>query len=268
MGCLSFLKAWTKDDTPHGLMDDSIWVYLFSNNPIAFFLAAATLTMQGLVLRAFSVHSEVVLYTVECDEDIVEPYCKLFELNVWTSVVCFFILLSWTVGDIMIGIRLVFGSCLFPNRCHRRFWLLVIGFCIAGVGVSTLVVAFRVILEQVTSDLEAFYNVVGILYVMDIDEAVFRSLVKLSPHWHERILSDVESEFGRASNSDAKQDELSNEGANPPLSQRRPPKSELQADTFETEGDEEMEGRSMTKVRSKPKKPKKKGREPNALSSI
>ena len=36
---------------------------------------------------------------------------------------------------------------------------------------------------------------VGILYVMDVDEALFRVLGKVAPHWHTRMCQEVDDHF-------------------------------------------------------------------------
>uniref|UniRef100_A0A7S2YNU1 Uncharacterized protein n=1 Tax=Entomoneis paludosa TaxID=265537 RepID=A0A7S2YNU1_9STRA len=199
MGPLSFAKAWVTDDGATELLNESVWIFLFSRHPLALTLAVGTVVLQWMILRAFTIHTELQVFSVACDSAGF-PVCEGWEMSFGTCVISFIILLGWTVSDMMKGLHLALASCLFPNNFERRFRFLFVACCAGGVGVGTLITSYVHILEAATSDLDALMNVVGILYVMDIDEAIFASLAKLAPHWHQRLLKEIAEEYSSLKN--------------------------------------------------------------------
>ena len=190
----SFLRAWVSDDTPADLLGESAWVYLLSRNYIASFFGVDTVVMQWMILRAFAIHSEINLFATNCNDDGM-PICKGWEMSLGTILLVDFILLFWTLADIMTGLQFLISAVMFHNPFHKRFRLFLTGLVALTVPTGTYIYAFRNIYYGATSDLEALFNVVGILYVMDIDEAVYASIWKLAPHWHKRQLENMRNEY-------------------------------------------------------------------------
>ena len=221
---VQFLRAWVSDDPPDQLLGDSMWVFLLSRRFLPMTLALATVALQWLILRAFVIHTDIELYSSGCDDNG-NPVCTEWELSVGTLALVCCILGGWTMADIAMGGQLLVASLLGVRRQNNnsnhhwsvahRFQLFLAGLVALGIGNGTLWSALFHILDNSTSDLDALLNVVGILYVMDIDEALFSSLSRLAPHWHARMLKEIQDDFPQG---------LNGMDPSPPLSDNGPTK--------------------------------------------
>ena len=170
---------------------------------MAMTMAWATVALQWMILRSFLIHTDVRLFSTSCT-DGGEPICEPWELNQGTIALVFIILLGWTLADMMTGCHFVIAAFQFRNPTLKRVQLLLAGMVAVSLGSGTLFSAFLHIMDDSTSDLEALLNVVGILYVMEFDDTIFKALRRLAPHWYRRMMDDISREFPSGLNGTSK----------------------------------------------------------------
>ena len=203
---IGYIRKWISDDTPPALLGESMWMLLLSNNPFALIMALLTVVLQWMILRAYAIHTTVVIFQPVCNNSgIIEQECEEWEFSLGTELILILVLLGWTVADIMTGIHFLAGVCLVWDKplsatnsgtpLLTRMRLFLAGTVSFMVGMSTFWGAYFRTMDGAHSDLDALLNAVAILYVMDTDEAVFKSISCLAPHWHACLVNDIKEEF-------------------------------------------------------------------------
>jgi len=192
------LRKEMKDDrlALNQIGEGSIYSFLLRKNVAGWAIALMTIGLQVWMLYPFIKASELdlsddksdVVYTWKCTRSAVELCEDLGDLT-WQGWFIFVALLACFLStDLINSIKLIWlsGKASRHTREKRfRFFLGGAFYCCITVYIMYVSVVYNKAIA--TSDTEIIYNVVIILFAMEVDEAVYSVLKALNGKWVERV---------------------------------------------------------------------------------
>lgn len=189
-----FPQPSNEKKTPDEQLEDTVYIYLLSENPWAFGIACTFAALQATVLAVFW------YYRKEDEEwekeDTTTPFGK---------ALMFLILFVFTWPDITRGLQLAScvreSWCPFPFCCRGFGWIWsnfrvwFAGMVVANLANMTLWTAGVYTWSTGASDTELLMNIVAILYVMDMDENAHGLVQNLCPLWHIEVIEDIKNKY-------------------------------------------------------------------------
>ena len=171
--------------------DGSVYCFIFTQDPWAFFLYFAVSFCQIYLLSIYLRQSNVKiddtdhLFTFRCPDNKVE--CEDFDSTSHIGWLFFFVInVSYLGADMVLGLlQLRKGVCIFDLR------LFYSGFFLLGLGSLTMVTSFVYNEALSEKDTDLFTNVVILLFINYLDEEVMGVCRIAFPNWLEKVLSQA-----------------------------------------------------------------------------
>ena len=212
--------------SPYELLHGSCYVFLLSKNIWAMLIGVLICFLQISVLVTVAFHGEK-------DEETCQFQCEINQDGDPVSVlqtdqatdfgraVMMLVLWAFTWPELSLGLQLAAKAWLEKSWDHHRervgsdrkcckhvflcmewYWsrhkLCIVGLIVASLGTLTLFIAGWYTWSTSLTDSELAVNIVGILYIMDVDEKAFQLASGAFPTWHTKILQSIRDEYPSA----------------------------------------------------------------------
>jgi hypothetical protein len=190
-------KRLSKDTLPKNILEDSIYVFLLSEDLFAFFYAVFVVFVQLFILYKFS----------RSDWSFKEELRYIEDTRVWATFIktgeeleavertkgdialAVFLLFLHTFGDVIKG-----GQLMSIGWKRGRGKSLAAGSAILFIGIATFVTGILYVRVESLNSLATLQDVFVLVFVLDVDAKAFDILRYWNENWMGKVLEKIDTD--------------------------------------------------------------------------